>query len=77
VPKRLFGKKELEKPYLAIPILCRFWEEDGVWNAAAHDLPVAVFGKTLQQAKKHLNDALMAHFEALHELGKAQATIEP
>ena len=76
MPKRLFGSKELEKPSFAISILCRFWEEDGVWNAAAHDLPVAVFGKTFQQAQKHLNAALKAHFEALHELGKVQDTIE-
>ena len=76
MPKRLFAKKELEKPSLAVPVLCRFWEEDGVWNGAAHDLPVAAFGKTLQQAQKHLGDALEAHFEALHELGKVQATIE-
>ena len=31
-----------------MPVLCKFWQEDGVWNGSAQDLPVAVFGETIE-----------------------------
>jgi hypothetical protein len=43
-----------------------------VWNGSAHDLPVAVFGKTIDEARKNLSEALAAHFRALQEIGKAE-----
>lgn len=58
-----------------VPVLCKLWFEDGVWNGSAHDLPVAVFGHTIDEAKKNLGEALVAHFEALQETGKADETI--
>lgn len=57
-----------------IPILCRFWEEDGVWNGEAVDLPVAVFGETVEQAFMHLWNAVISHLEALQEIGKLKET---
>lgn len=55
-----------------IPVLCKFWQEDGVWNGSAQDLPVAVFGETIEEAKKNLGEALICHFHALHEIGKIE-----
>ena len=59
---------------IEIPVLCRFWADDGVWNGEAIDLPVAVFGDTFEDAKKHLMNALISHLEALQEIGKLNET---
>src|SRR5580658_8238092 len=59
-------KLEQEEP---VPILCKLWQEDDLWNGIALDLPVAVFGKTFEEAKRHLFEALDAHFETLREIG--------
>ena len=61
---------------VAIPILCKFWSEDGVWNGVAETLPVAVFGETFEQAKDNLRDAIAAHLEAVREVGDLDATVE-
>lgn len=61
---------------IEVPILCRFWCEDEVWNGSAQDLPVSVFGKNFEQAKKHLAEALHSHFEALEEVGLLDQTIQ-
>jgi hypothetical protein len=59
-----------------IPVLCRFWAEDGVWNGEAVDLPVAIFGETFELAQKHLFNAVISHLEALEEIGKLKETAE-
>ena len=61
---------------IRIPVLCKFWHEDGVWNGAAQDLAVAVFGTTFEEAQKNLSDAIFCHLEALQELNKIEPTIE-
>jgi len=61
---------------VAIPILCKFWSEDGVWNGVAEPLPVAVFGETFEEAKDNLRDAITAHLEAVREVGDLNTTIE-
>jgi len=44
-------------------VFCRFWEENGVWNISAVNLPVAVFGKTFKQAKDRFWDAVICHLQ--------------
>jgi len=48
----------------SLPVLCRFWNEDGVWNGSAEDVAVAVFGQTLEEAINNLRAAVQNHFEA-------------
>ncbi len=59
-----------------IPVLCRIWEEQGVFNGIAEDLPVAVFGKTHEEAQSNLRDAVLSHLEALMELHKLEPVVE-
>jgi predicted RNase H-like HicB family nuclease len=61
---------------ITISVLCRFWAEDGVWNGSAVDLPVSIYGKTIEQAQKHLLDAIICHLEALQEVGQLDAEIK-
>lgn len=69
----LFQKKTSE--VTKIPVLCKFWQEDGVWNGEAQDLAVAVFGDTFEDAQRHLSDAIICHLEALQELKQLKQTI--
>ncbi len=52
-----------------IPVLCRFWKEDDVWNAIAEDLAVAVFGKTFEEATANLREALQNHLNSAFDTG--------
>ncbi len=61
---------------VAIPILCKFWSEDGVWNGVAEPLPVAVFGETFEEAKDNLRNAIAAHLEAVREVGDLDTTVK-
>lgn len=54
-----------------VPILCKFWREDDVWNGVAEHLAVAAFGDTFEDAAKNLHDAVVAHIECYVEAGKA------
>lgn len=72
----LVRKKGNPKIVREIPVLCKIWEEDGVFNGVAEHLPVAVFGKTHEEAVNNLMDAIIAHLEALQELHKLDAAIE-
>ena len=65
---RLFSKKHAT-PVLELSILCKAWQEDGVWNAVTEDLPVAVFGATFEQAQNNLHEAIFAHLETAQETG--------
>lgn len=60
---------------IKIPVLCKFWREDDVWNGAAQDLAVAAFGDTFEDAQKNLSDAILCHLEALQELHQIEPTI--
>ncbi len=51
------------KPVI-VPILCEFWHEDGVWNGVARDLPVAIFGKTFELARKHMADGIRGFMQS-------------
>jgi len=68
----LFTKTRKVKQF---PVLCNLWQEDGVWNGVADDLPVAVFGATFEEAQANLCQALMSHLEALQEVGKLEETV--
>jgi len=57
-------------------VLVRFRHEDGVWNASALDIPVAVFGGTFEEAESNFEEALKAHFEVLVEFNQARQTIQ-
>jgi hypothetical protein len=59
----------------AIPILCKFWHEEGVWNGTAEDLAVAVFGETYDQAIEHMRDALVSHFRTLEKARELESTL--
>jgi predicted RNase H-like HicB family nuclease len=61
---------------VAVPILCKFWSEDGVWNGVAEHLPVAVFGETFEAAKDNLRSAIGAHLETVRELDDLDSTTE-
>ena len=72
----LLKKKTPPETAVEIPVLCKIWEEDGVFNGIAEDLAVAVFGKTYEEAHKHLGEAIVAHLEALQELHQLESTIK-
>jgi len=59
-----------------IPVLCKVWEEDGVFNGIAQDLAVAAFGNTYEEASSNLGEAIIAHLQALQDLGKLDEVIE-
>lgn len=59
-----------------IPFVVRFWSEDGVWNAAAQDLPVGVFADTIEAAREALRAAIDEHFQLAKELGIAGELVE-
>jgi len=69
-------KKKSSEIVVEIPVLCRIWEEQGVFNGIAEDLPVAVFGKTHEEAQSNLKDAIISHLEALKELHKLHPVVE-
>lgn len=70
------SKSALTPQVIEIPILCKFWMEDGVWNGEAVHLPVVVFGHTLEEAQKNLYDALLTHLDAEQQIGSIWKTIE-
>lgn len=53
-----------------IPVLCRFWREDGVWNGVAEELPIAVFGKTFETAKENLREAIENYCLVMMDAGQ-------
>jgi predicted RNase H-like HicB family nuclease len=70
-----FFKHKSAAEVIEVPVLCRFWMEDGVWNGEAVDLPVAVYGDTFEQARQHLGDAIVEHLSAVQQVGNITATI--
>ncbi|MGO9211234.1 MAG: type II toxin-antitoxin system HicB family antitoxin [Terriglobales bacterium] len=66
------SSKKQPTPIIEISVLCKAWQEDGVWNAVAEDLPVAVFGNTFEQARDNLHDAILSHLESAQEMGTLQ-----
>jgi predicted RNase H-like HicB family nuclease len=72
----VFNRKQAaEVPERGVPVLCKFFQEDGVWNAHAEHLPVAVFGNTLEEAQKNLGDAIVTYMQSLAEVGRIQEVI--
>lgn len=69
----MFEMKERQE---VIPVLCRFWREDNVWNGSCTDLPVAAFGTTFEEAQEHLGEAIVSHVQALARIGKLAETAE-
>lgn len=76
VIEQIFGKREeVKEKVFEIPVLCRLWEEDGVWNGEAVDLAVAVFGKTFEETQHNLADAIISHLETLQEIEQLKDTV--
>lgn len=71
----LFGFKKQPRS-AAIFVLVRFWPEDGVWNASAMDIPVAVFGSSFEDARKNFEEAFEAHLEVLAETKRLKKTLQ-
>ncbi len=46
-------------------MLAKIWSEDDVWNVCAFDIPVAAYGRTLDEARSNFEEALTCHFQAL------------
>lgn len=69
----LSKKKQLIETDIAL--FARIWEEDGVWNISGIDLPVAVFGDSLEEAKTHFKEAVVAHMDALIELNLIESVL--
>jgi len=59
-----------EKKMGSLKVLCKLWHENDVWNAVTTELPIAVFGNTIEEARLYLHDAIIAHLEAAIALGK-------
>jgi len=70
------SKRAVADTAVEIPVLCRLWEEDGIFNGVAEDLAVAVFGDTYEEASKNLGEAIIAHLQALQKLGQLDDVIE-
>ena len=63
------------KASLSAPLLARIWNEDGVWNVSAFDLPIVSYGDDLDEARVHFGEAVESHFAALASLGRLDSTI--
>jgi predicted RNase H-like HicB family nuclease len=72
---KIFGVAMSRAVHVELPILVRLWEEDGVWNVSAFDLPVAVYGNTFDEARTNFEEALDAHFELLVEMRRAKEVV--
>ena len=59
-----------------VTLVVKFWEEDGVWNAAAEDLPVAVYADSLTNALAKVREAVLEHVNLSHELGFSKELIQ-
>jgi predicted RNase H-like HicB family nuclease len=69
-------KKQPARTVVEVPVLCRIWEEQGVFNGIAEHLPVAVFGKTYEEVQNNLKDAILSQLEALREVHQLDAVVE-
>jgi predicted RNase H-like HicB family nuclease len=69
-------KTETGATAVEVPVLCRIWEEQGIFNGVAEDLPVAVFGETYEEARQNLRDAVISHLEALRQLQQLNPVVE-
>ena len=69
-------KKKSRDVSIEIPVLCKFWQEDHVWNGVAEDLPVAIFGRTFEEAQDNMRDAVLTHLDALQQLDQLVDTMK-
>lgn len=53
---------------MSIKVICRYWQEDGVWNGSVKRLPIAVFGQTLEETKANLRAAFRSHMAAMQSI---------
>ena len=63
-------RNQAEPDSVAVPVLCRFWFEDGVWNGTAEDTAVAVFGSSFEEAMANMRAALESHIQSIIEAGE-------
>jgi predicted RNase H-like HicB family nuclease len=60
---------------ISVPVLCKFWSEDGVWNGIAEDLAVAAFGNTFDEAVANTREAIASHLEAVIDSGQGDEVV--
>ena len=72
----IFTSNKQPREEAAAFVLVKFWPSDGVWNASAMDIPVSVFGTTFEEARNNFEDALLAHFETLADVGQLKPTLQ-
>lgn len=56
-------------PIKTVSLVVKFWVDEGVWNAVAEALPVAVYGETFEGVSDRLRAAILEHLEVVCELG--------
>jgi hypothetical protein len=59
-----------------VPVLCRLWRHQGEWSAAAVDLPVAVSACGIEEAQKHLLEAIVCRLHAFDRTGQLESEVE-
>ncbi len=64
-----------DQTYPNTPLLARLWNEDGIWNISAFDLPIVAYGNDLNEARAHFAEAVESHLSALASLGRLDATL--
>ncbi len=72
----LLNKKASAKVSIEIPVLCKFWQEENIWNGIAEDLPVAVFGATFEDVQRNMRDAILTHLDALQQFDRLMDTVK-
>lgn len=72
----LVSKKGSANVSVEIPVLCKFWQEQDVWNGVTEDLPIVVYGATFEEARQNMSNAIITHLESLQELKCLEKTIE-
>jgi predicted RNase H-like HicB family nuclease len=50
----------------------RFEKEDGRWTAYCDELGTATFGRSLPEAERKLNEAVLLHLSTLEEVGERE-----
>jgi predicted RNase H-like HicB family nuclease len=71
-----FLTKASARTVVEVPVFCRIWQEQGVFNGVAEHLPVAVFGKTYEEAQSNPKDAILSHLAALREVHQLDEVVE-
>lgn len=56
--------------HMYIKLTCVFKQEENVWTAECTELGTATFGKTFEEAKESIQEAVCLHLNTLEEVGE-------